>query len=99
MVSLLNNTALGAILGLMQKCCAAAKSSKHADEATTDEGGSARDAQQCAFVLRKLIALLASHGMAKQPDMLLPLMDTLAEAARSSCATGMHSCLVMPSAV
>ena len=39
-------------------------------------------------MLRKLAVLLSSHGLAKQPDMLLPLMDTLGEAARSSCATG-----------
>ena len=39
-------------------------------------------------MLGKLAVLLASHGLAKQPDMLLPLMDTLGEAARSSCATG-----------
>lgn len=48
----------------------------------------AQTAQLCELVLRNLATLLTSHGMAKQPDMLLPLMDTLGEAARSSCAAG-----------
>ena len=52
------------------------------------EDSPTQHADLCAFVLRNLATLLASHGMAKQPDMLLPLMDTLGEAARSSCATG-----------
>ena len=53
-----------------------------------DEENPAQDARLCELVLRNVATLLASHGMAKQPDMLLPLMDTLGEAARSSCATG-----------
>ena len=53
-----------------------------------DEESPAQDARPCGLVLRNLAMLLASHGMAKQPDMLLPLMDALGEAARSSRATG-----------
>ena len=86
--SLLSSAALSTVLGLVQKCCAAARSSKGADEDLLSQEASGRAAQQCATVLRKLAALLSSHGLAKQPDMLLPLMDTLGEAARSSCATG-----------
>ena len=86
--SLLSSAALGAIVGLVQKCCAAARSSKNTDEDVQGQEASEQDAQQCAFVLRKLALLLSFHGLGKQPDMLLPLMDTLGEAARSSCATG-----------
>lgn len=88
--SLLSSAALSAILELVQKCCAAARTSKHGEEDAQDQPVSQQDAQQCAFVLRKLAVLLSSHGLAKQPDMLLPLMDTLGEAARSSCATGVR---------
>ena len=60
-----------------------------------DEDSLAQDAHLCELVLRKLATLLASRGMAKQPDMLLPLMDTLGEAARSSCVTGASSDLLL----
>ena len=86
--SLLSCASLSSVLGLVQKCCAAARSSNNTEEDAHDLEASGQDAQQCAFVLRKLAVLLSSHGLAKQPDMLLPLMDTLGEAARSSCATG-----------
>ena len=88
MVSLLSNTALSAILGLVRSSCAAAGIPQHADDTAMDEESPAQDARLCGLVLSKLATLLASHGMGKQPDMLLPLMDTLGEAARSSCATG-----------
>ncbi len=88
--SLLSSAALSGVLGLFQKCCAAARSSKNTEEDAQGQEASGQDAQQCAFVLRKLAVLLSSHGLAKQPDMLLPIMDTLGEAARSSCATGVH---------
>ena len=88
MVSLLSNTALSAILGLVQSSCAAAGTSHHAEDTAMDGESPAQTAQLCELVLRNLATLLTSHGMAKQPDMLLPLMDTLGEAARSSCAAG-----------
>ena len=89
--SLLSSAALSAVLGLVQKCCAAARSSKNTEEDAPGQEASGQNALQCTFVLRKLAVLLSSHGLAKQPDMLLPLMDTLGEAARSSCATGVHT--------
>ena len=87
-VSLLSNTALSAILGLVQSSCAAAGTSHHAEDTAMDGESPAQNAQLCKLVLRTLATLMTSHGMAKQPDKLLPLMDTLGEAARSSSAAG-----------
>lgn len=99
MASLLSSAALSAVLGLVQKCCAAARSSKDVDESAAAHESSEQHAQQCAFVLKKLAVLLSTHGLAKQPDMLLPLMDTLGEAARSSCATGARTTSLMKAGI
>ena len=93
--SLLSSAALSAVLELVQKCCAAARTSKHGEDDARNQQASEQDAQQCAFVLRKLAVLLSSHGLAKQPEMLLPLIDTLGGAARSSCATGAMLCMLL----